>query len=491
MDIQLHISTDEEVITPICDFTYSWCLNCGLPAEDATRFTIAVSELISDIILFAYPHERKAYFDLTFKDTLSNIEVVVSEAGEPFDPDRHGYDPNQAREQANFEGAGFRLIRRFCDEFLFINRGKEGKEFRLSKALDVHDLDEMLELSRSKKPEEPDQKGHVQPTEVDYTISQIGPSDAEDIAKLIYRTYEYSYSKEDLYYPKKIEKTLLSKEKLGVITRDNNGLAIGYFAVLRKADSNIAEVGEAVVSPDYRRQGIMSNMMEHLITTAREQKIEGLYGKAVTLHPVSQRVNHKYDFITTALMLAESNNIIYKGFDEEYPQPVSVVLDFLPLFSFKKKKVVYLPHQYADILLETYDELNIAVTQDYNPDPKMAEQSDIELTIDYQDNTSLIIVKKYGSDFKTVLSDMIKSLQEQENPNAIYIDLPLENSATPEQFKIVKSLDFIYCGLAPMFHNESDYLRLQKINIPLNLELIEIFSSFGQRIKNHITDEYC
>ncbi|NGP88808.1 GNAT family N-acetyltransferase [Fodinibius halophilus] len=490
MDIQLHISTDEEVITPVCDFTYSWCINCGLNDPEATRFTVAVSELVSDIILFAFPYESKASFDLTFKQTLSNIEVVVSEAGEPFDPDQHRYNPKRARKEGDFEGAGLRLIRRFCDEFLFINKGKEGKEFRLSKRLNVHDIDELLELSRSKKPEEPDSSKTAVPEDISYTISQITPSDAEDIAKLIYRTYEYSYSKEDLYYPKKIEKTLLGKEKLGVITRNQNGMAIGYFAVLKKEDSNVAEVGEAVVSPDYRRRGIMSSMMEQLILTAKEHQLDGLYGKAVTLHPVSQRVNHKYNFITTALMLAESNNIVFKGFDEEYPQPVSVVIDYLPLFETEGKKV-YLPEPYADILLETYNELGVSVSRDYESSPTMAEKSDIQLTIDYQDNTSLIVVNRYGSDFNTVLSNMLESLQEQENPNAVYIDLPLENSATPEQFDIVKSLGFIYCGLAPMFHQDSDYLRLQKINTALELELIEIFSDFGQKIKALIADEYC
>jgi anti-sigma regulatory factor (Ser/Thr protein kinase)/N-acetylglutamate synthase-like GNAT family acetyltransferase len=489
MDIQLHLSTDEQVLNPICEFTYSWCINSGLSAKEAQRFTVAVSELVSDIILFAYPHESKAYFDLTFKNTLSNVEVIVSEVGEPFDPDRHSYNPEKARTEGEFEGAGLRLIRRFCDEFLFINKGKEGKEFRLSKQVGVHDLDELMELSRSKKPEEP-ATTKAEDEHIEYGITQIEPADAEDIAKLIYRTYEYSYSKEDLYYPKKIEKTLLGKEKLGVITRKtNDGEAIGYFAVLKKDDSNIAEVGEAVVSPDYRRRGVMSGMMEELIKTARDKKIDGLYGKAVTLHPVSQRVNHKYDFVTTALMLAESNNVVFKGFDEQYPQPVSVVIDFLPL-AMPKSKEVYLPAKYSEILMQTYNELEIPVDKGHDPAPEMAEQSDVQLVINYSDSTSLIIVNKYGPDFRSVLSDMLNSLEKQEEPNAIYLDLPLENSATPEQFSLIESLGFIYCGLAPMFHHEADFLRLQKMYTSLDLELVEIYSDFGKKIKALIADEY-
>lgn len=485
MDIQLHISTDEQAINPICDFTHSWCLNCGLAEQEATKFTIAVSELITDIILFAYPKKSVGFFDLTFRQTLSDIEVIASEVGEPFDPDKHRYNPKEAIQNNNFEGAGFRIIRRFTDDFLFINRGKEGKEFRLQKKINVHDIDELIELSRAKKPKEPQAKA----SPVTYNISQVSPSDAEDVAKLIYRTYDYSYSKEELYFPKKIEKTLTGKEKLGVITRSEDGRALGYFAILKKEDSNIAEVGEAVVSPNHRRQGIMSGMMEHLIKVARDHHLLALFGKAVTIHPVSQRVNQKFGFKATGLMLLETNNVIYKGFDEDYPQPVSVVIDVLPLQKPEEKEL-YLPAKHADVILETYSELELPVTNQHPKSYKMADKSEAELQINYSDSTSLIIVENYGPDFSSVLNEMLDSLIEQENPNVIYLDLPLENEATPSQFNKLEELGFIYCGLVPFFHNESDYLRLQKPCITFDFDLIDIHSDFGKSLKSYIRDEY-
>ncbi|WP_445664304.1 GNAT family N-acetyltransferase [Fodinibius sp. AD559] len=485
MDIQFQMSTDEQVINPVCDFTYSWCLNCGLSEKEATKFTIAVSELISDIILFAYPNRSIGFFDLTFRQTLSDIELIASEVGEPFDPDKHKYNAQEAIQNGNFEGAGLRIIRRFTDDFLFINRGKEGKEFRLQKTIDIHDIDELLELSRATKPKEPEDNA----SKVSYHIKQITPGDAEDIAKLIYRTYEYSYSKEELYFPKKIEQTFTGKEKLGVITRSDDGEALGYFAILKKSDSNIAEVGEAVVSPSYRRQGIMSGMMENLIKVGRDHHFEALFGKAVTNHPVSQRVNHKFGFISTGLMLLDTKNVVFKGFDEEYPQPVSVVIDVLPLQTTTSKKI-YLPKKYRDILIQTYNLLDIPITPRQPEHYKMADKSDAELEINYADSTALIIVKKYGPDFRSVLREMLHSLTKQEAPNAIYLDLPLENSATPAQLSQLKDLGFIYCGLAPYFHNESDYLRLQKICIPFDFDLIDVHSEFGQQIKSFITDEY-
>jgi hypothetical protein len=188
-------------------------------------------------------------------------------------------------------------------------------------------------------------------------------------------------------------------------------------------------------------------------------------------------------------MLLETQNVIFKGFDEDYPQPVSVVIDVLPLKQADPKDI-YLPKKYHDILLETYNLLDIPVTPKKSDYYKMAKKSDAELTINYADSTALIIVKKYGPDFRSVLREMINSLTEQENPNAIYLDLPLQNSATPAQLGKLEGLGFIYCGLAPYFHDESDYLRLQKICIPLNIDLVDVHSEFAQQLKSFISDEY-
>ncbi|MDZ7772994.1 MAG: GNAT family N-acetyltransferase [Balneolaceae bacterium] len=494
MDAQLHISVDEQVINPVCEFAYSWCRNCGMGKKDAERFTVAVSELISNIIQFAYPRESRHGIDLRFRHTLTEVELVVSEVGEPFDPDRHRYDPRRALEIDQFEGAGLRLMRAFTDECLFVNKGKEGKEFHLSKRLPVSELDTVLERSRILKPappREPDEgKTAGDEAREAWTVERVRAEDAEDVAKLIYRTYEYSYTKEDLYFPKKIEQSLLAKEKLGVIARLKSGEAIGYFAVLRKKDSNIAEVGEAVVSPQHRRRGVMSAMMERLIEEARRQRLHGLFGKAVTIHPVSQRVNHKYDFVSTALLLAEtSSKVVYKGFDEQYPQPVSVVVDFLPLAEWSPKKV-FLPAPYTEMLLETYRQLRVPIEQATPKEGRMAPRSEIELIINYSYATSLIVVHKYGPDFQEVLGDMLESLEGQEKRNATYMDLPLENPLTPAQFPHIVSLGFIYSGLVPLFHRDADYLRMQKIYKPLDLELVEVYSDFGKEIKKRIADEY-
>ena len=110
--------------------------------------------------------------------------------------------------------------------------------------------------------------------------------------------------------------------------------------------------------------------------------------------------------------------------------------------------------------------------------------------MNYSDATSLIIVEHFGKDFKHVLPEIIESLERRDNLATIYLDLPLENPAGPIHYNIIEKQGFIYSGLAPDFHKNADFLRLQKTYIDLDFDLIEVISEHGKKIKMLIADEY-
>jgi anti-sigma regulatory factor (Ser/Thr protein kinase)/RimJ/RimL family protein N-acetyltransferase len=490
MDAKFQISADDLMIGPVCDFTNSWALNCGLTKGDALRFTVAVSELITDIVLFAYPENSRDTLEIEFRHTFSNAEIYVCELGEPFDPDRHIYSAEKALKGGSFEGAGFKIMRSFCDDFSFFNEGKAGKKFWLSKYIQIHEIDELLRqpADQRKTTYNRDTENYPAIKIDEFTVERIMASDAEDISKLFYRTYGYSYKKEEVYLPKKIETMVLGKVKLGVIAREEEGKAIGYFGVIPAEDSAIAEVGEAIVSPAYRRNGVMSAMLKRLIEIVKSQQFTALYGEAVTFHIISQKVNNKIGFKSSALMLATSSGVQYKGFNKEYPQEVSIILDYLPLVN-PPEKSVFVPEKYKEMIFKTYNHLGFKVDFVKPNSSDVPAKKNTELKIHHSKSTNLITIKEYGPDFPDVLSDVLKTLEER-NPNTIFLDLPLENSATPGWFSTSDSYGFIYAGLAPQFHNEADYLRLQKVYKKLDFGLIEIYSDFGKQIKSYVENEY-
>ena len=418
---------------------------------------------------------KKVNSTLLYIRNTDYIEIIAHELGEPFDPTRHQYSRENAVKEANFEGAGFALINYLVDDFVFINKGRAGKEFRIVKNIDSNHIADTLLLKDEPKDSEENRS---------YSLSPVTPDDGEDVAKLIYQTYGYTYAKIELYYPKKIELELEPGEKFGVVTRTSDKTIVGYFAVLRTTDSKIGEVGEAVVSLHHRKQGIMTMMLNALIDQARKKGLIGLFGEAVTAHTISQKVNQKFGFISTALLLSKCPIVKFKGLVEDHPQNISVLIDYLPLAKSSDSKG-YFPKEYKQILQEIYTKLGIPISACRAGRPQYHDFSELELKLNYRSKYALLAGRRYGMDFTERIvrkTDIFRS----KKLRVLYIDLPLHDSATKFVVKELKQLGFIFSGLMPNFHDERDYLRMQKLFKHLELSAIQLYTDLAKKIKSTI-----
>lgn len=482
MDAHLKLKSKISVIGSISDFTFKWSMNAGLGHDDAIRLSLAVTELVTDIVLFAFPNDTEGSFEITYHKSISSVEVVINEFGEPFEPENHLYNSKLALETGNFEGAGLELAKKLVDNFLFLSKGKAGKEFRISQNISSEHIADMITSDDLVKPQEIT-KNH------NYKYFQVTPKDAEDIAKLTYRSYGYTYVKDELYFPKRIELAIQRKEKFGIISRSTKtNEPVGYFAILKTTDSKIGEVGEVVVAIKHRKRGIMEKMMSELIGIANKQKLHGLFGEAVTVHTISQKVNHKFGFSTTALLLSAFPTINYKGLIGKYPQEITVAIDFLVLNSMRKRKL-FLPKQYEKILKEIYKLIGLKTTNSVSKKLTFDLKTKIDLKVSHDFKHSLITVQSFGKNFIEIISETLNSLSK-ENLNVIFIDLPLSSPQTQHFVKKLNNLGFIFSGLMPMFHNENDYLRLQKIFNKTNFKYILAYSEIAKKIKKKIAKEY-
>ncbi|WP_457625481.1 GNAT family N-acetyltransferase [Persephonella sp.] len=476
MEISLKLTNDIRVIQPAVDFVYRWAVDNGLSEKEAQEFSTAFDELITDVVLFAF--EEEGQFFVLLSDSLSQLEITVYELGEPFDPERHKYSLQKVLEEGNFDGAGFEVIKNLVDDFIYLYKGKAGKEFRIIKEIKHRHITQILtEKELSAEPEKA----------VSYQISPVTEEDAEDIARLIYRSYGYTYPKEDMYYPDRIVNALRQGKKFGVIVRTDRGEAVGYFAVIMSTDSNIGEVGEVVVSPRHRGKGVMKMMMKALIDMAKNKGILGLFGEAVTVHTISQKVNAKYGFKSTALVLGFFPYAKYKGFEHKQ-QRISVVIDFLPLTERKELRV-YLPKEYTRILKDIYKNLGIDVKNlPVRKTPDLKERSKIDLQINYKFGSAVIVIKKYGRDLLERISKKVETLIKKDI-KGIYVDLPLDHPYIKQVVPELKKMGFVFSGLMPLFHEERDFLRMQIIREKLDFRYINVFSDTAKRIKRFIHRE--
>jgi anti-sigma regulatory factor (Ser/Thr protein kinase)/N-acetylglutamate synthase-like GNAT family acetyltransferase len=487
MDAQLKLKAKVNVIGSASDFTYKWAINGGLAEDDAARLSLAVTEVITNIVQYAYPHEE-GELEISYHQDLTQAEIVIHEFGEPFDPDRHKYDRKRALTMGDFEGAGLAIAEHMVDNFMFLHTGKSGKEFRLVKNIPAEHIADTMSLGEFKIPRAPD-------VTEEYHLSVATPDDAEDIAKLIYRTYGYTYAKDDIYFPKKNELALAGDDKFAVMVRTSSGDAVGHFAVIRSPDSNIGEVGEVVVSAAHRRRGLMTQMLNALIGLARKKGMSGLFGEAVTVHQISQNVNHKLGFHSTALLLADFPVTKYRDLVEGYAQDVSVVIDFLLLDDVRSREV-YLPQKYKNIITRIYGRQGIDVTEKRagrtgrgrSTRARRTEQTEFDLTIRYDNKTATVVIKDYGTDLDDLIARLSVSLRE-EGLNSIFFDLPLDHPGTASALKPFEKHQYLFAGLMPLFHNERDYLRMQHNTSDLDMDLIQTYSDMARKIKRRVEKE--
>lgn len=479
MDAHLKLRSDLSIIGSIADFSYKWSMNVGLTPMDAARLTLAIDELTTDIVRFGYP-EEPGDIEFFFHKNLSHVEVTITELGEPFEPERYPYNVEHALATNNFEGAGLEIVRHMVDDFVFINKGRGGKEFRLTKNISAAHIADMV-------PAEELKAAPVAPEDDGYVLTPLLPEDTEDVAKLIYWTYGYSYMKEALYHPKQTALALERGEKFGVLVRTTSGEPVGYFAVLRTTDSNIGEVGEAVVSPKHRKKGIMLMMLDALLVTARERGLLGIFGEAVTGHTISQRVNAKFGFYSTALMLEAFPRVKYKMFKEISDQDISVLIEYVPLVR-GLPQTVYLPERYAPLLTTIYKHLELPIEPRTAFNQTLPETSKITARFNYEFMQGTLVVKHFGADF---LEQVELQLQpESERPlNVVYLDLPLDDPATPQFVDALRAKGFIFSGLMPRFHHERDYLRLQKLYKVPDFSWIKVLTPLAAQLKAFIAEE--
>ncbi|MFN1834172.1 GNAT family N-acetyltransferase [Balneola sp. MJW-20] len=480
MEAYLYLEAHINAVESATDFTYKWCVNIGMEENEAARFSLALDELLTNMILFAYP-ETRGYIDLWYKFSLPQLEIIVQDSGEPFDPDKNEYSQEKALIDNDFKGAGIEIARKMTEHFVFLNRGKLGKEFRLAK--------EIPEQSLVQYQEEINQADSTD-SEPEYKLHKAGVEDSEDIAKLIYRSYNYSYSKEDLYFPRQNELAIATGKKFGTIVRTDSGTPVGYFAVIRKPDSDVGEVGEAVVSPAHRRRSLMKKMMTALIEMSAENELRGLFGMAITVHDYSQRVNKAFGFKSTALMVAMAKDVKYRDLEEDYPQPVSLLADFLSLNNAWKPNV-YLPERYEDILLKIYAHLEVIPCRCSGIPNSTSDlhRTETELNLNYHNNIAKVICRKVGTDFPDAMRSLLLSLYELEL-NVIYVDLPLEKVPLNKAVTWLHENGFIFSGLLPLFHDNIDQLRMQKIQVPVDFSIIDTYSTMAGEIKEFIRDEH-
>ncbi|WP_456403255.1 GNAT family N-acetyltransferase [Hydrogenimonas sp.] len=473
--VSLAIPNDKRYV-PLCIATIKNALHLArISDEDAVQIVDAARELLFNAVRHAYPKHMSGTIDIDIRFLRHGVQISVHDMGLPFDFE--GYM------QSEREG-GLKRIRHYVDELRFTNLGKKGKAFTIFKA---HPLD-FSDLSFHPYSDlEDESPASLKPASIQ--IRDYEPGDEEAISRLIYNNYTYSYYKSLFYYPKKIRSLNEEGEIASVVAETKEGRIVGHFALVRVPDSNIAEIGVAVVDPDYKGKGIMNAMLGRIEQRAKEMGLDAIFGEALMLHPFSQRANLHHGFGESALLLGiVPNTVSLTDPNAVRTSKRAAVLVGYKILSGASSRTIFLPESYSDLIGEIYANNRLQI----RPAQKRAcrETNLVSYELSGYTQTGTLVIERICSDFSHTLRHYLHTLYKK-HVDMIYADINLMRcSRIDEAIGILKEEGFVFSGVLFYRRGRDDYLRLQMPNSD-NVETRQIVchSDFCRRLLSFIGEE--
>ena len=471
---RITVPNDPVYIDGVLSYCAVMARRTGFSEKETAEITTALKEACANVLTHALdPYEDESY-SVTFEVREDGLKILIDEMGLPF---------SSRLIKEGKVTPGLKAIEDNMDSVEYINRGREGKELQLFKYLKGRHVEEYFPAEELR----PYEYCEVVPGDAKFTVRLMDAAEAVEVSKCIYRAYKYTYLKEDLYFPERIEAMNREGRMISAVASTEKGEVIGHFALLPRPNGRVAEIGAAVVEPKFRGRGIMKSMLNFLMEMAGRRGFAALYGNAFTMHVLSQRTNLKFGFAETALQLGCFPPGSVKMLRDRSFKGAGSVMTFFKYLKGPDKKNVFLPPRHRSMLERIYAGIGVERSFEapyFIPTETMAEESTIQLSLKPSHRTAVVEVKDYGMD---IGKRMRAKLVELENKGfgAIYLDLDLKNPFTTEASIMAEDLGFFFSGLLPDY-SEGDVLRLQYYNTVMEYDEIEAYSPFAAELKDYV-----
>jgi anti-sigma regulatory factor (Ser/Thr protein kinase)/GNAT superfamily N-acetyltransferase len=476
---QLKVPSNEVVIPLVRNFVGTVAELAGFDAAETPKIQDAAAEAASNVILHAYEPGEDASFDVICEPTPLGLNVIIRDMGMPFDPSLNPECPVDGHEK----GPGICLMKRSMDEVSFHNLGKGGKETHLFKHLYDKPIGGCMtagerEEAERARAEEPLPKGSVP-----YTVRRMAPEEAVEVSKCAYAAYRYTYFYEYMYYPERIRISNESGEMISYVAVTSSGEVMGHAALQGEKDRSVAELMAGFVKPRYRGQGCLNSLIGALIEEGKNRGFAGLYARAVTSHPYSQKTVLKYGFRACCLFLAQHDPLHFLEIDTGKRDRESMLFAFLylsPPGSFR----IYPPPRHAKTIMQLYNELGARPERGRERADLPQARSSVRVTAEPYD-AARIEVLQYGAD---VVDEVKRRFRELlTGPiEAVYLFLNLCDPLTAEVAGEFEEMGFFFAGINPGAAG-TDLLVLQYLNnITVDYDRLQFAADEGRRIADYV-----
>ncbi len=478
---RLSILPEDRYLKALVDLVSDIAEANGISRKETSHLDKVLMDIFRNIVKYGFQDDTCHPIDVIVSKRLHTLVIALEDRGLPFD-----YENLEHGEDKRFKSY---MSKGYADTVKFRSLGNRGNRTEIVKNLPSRDIREEMDISEHHE----HMKAEPAPPDAEFSIEVFNHKNVNDLVRLVYKCYGYTYANEFMYYPVQIEALLHGDLMTSCGTYDSAGELIGHLAlVFSKPGARVGESGEAVVDPRYRGRKIFQKMKNFLKMQSAENSIVGIYSEAVTVHPYSQKGNLDIGSSEIGYLLGYSpGTVSFQNITEgEKPRRQSVALMYLPVLESEPVKI-YVPEAYKELIAEIYENIGIKreiITEDrdFRVDPESESRVSVKVRADH--NQGIITVESYG---ESTLSEIKYHLRKlcMEHVDCIYTELPLNLEGAGHVAQALRDLGFFFGYVVPEY-SDSDILRLQYLNnVEIEREDIKTASPFGEKLLGFIFED--
>ena len=478
MEMELRLSNDSPLLPSVRAFVCSTLNELGLTESTVSGLEQLVDEVVTHTIEHAYPHGEDGAIIVKVTESNGKFEITICDDGVPQDIQRLEAELEQG--PVDLPGLKNAIKTGTLDEMHWSALGPSGKALHLIKWL--HD--------KSVKDADTNQISDDEPLapEQEYDVRKSRPDEALQISQLIYRIYGNTYFNEDLYYPDRVASQHANGTVSSIVAADSKGYLAGHCALEFNDAGPVAELGQAAVDPRHRGRGLLNQMKDALDKEAKQIGLAGWYADSVTVHIYTQKSNaHHGGHICGVGLGVSPKNESFGGIAEELSQRVSCVIYF-HWVTEPAERQVFVSEKHHKIVSEIYENLGCPVRFG-NPQASPRSHGTLSIKVNPRAHFAAIHVTTLGQDTVQNIRRAARELVELSHVEALLVELPLADPATPAACEALEQHGFGFTGIGPHFTAGGDVIKLEYLVEPVEKDPIKLFEPFAERLVDYALSE--
>ncbi len=476
------VSSSKFSLRPVQAWVIEFARCFGMQSDDISRIELAVEEAFMSVAQSAFEEGDPGEIVVLLEQRPGQLVIAVEDHGLPFDL-KH-------LEENEGLALNFILLKQLVDEFVFINKGKDGKRLELIKNIPAESVATSLREQEvaAGAVEEVAAAALEQPR-----FRMLEPHETLALAQLAYRSYGYTYVS-DFYYPERIRDRIEHglMEPCVAVTAD--GQIIGSLSLFYDDDqAKVAECAAAMVDPRYRGLNMFKEMKLFLFEHARQKGLYGIFSEAVTIHPYTQQGNLTLGSHETGILLSYvSENVAFKKIGSECMGQRQALVLFYSRLNPENMRTVYVPLVYASLIERIYQE-NGMIRQIRNVleteyETGLATQLEIQIRQDAF-NDATIELHQIGEDALHMILHHTRELCEKK-VEAVYLNLPMSSREAAILAGRLAEKGFLFAGVIPEL-KDGDVLKLQYLNnVLFDPSKVTVVSDTARELLSFIYRQY-